>query len=128
MFGLEIGLRIGSKSRYTPATLGRCGDIIVERSAISRSQCLFEFHEKTKQVMLQDRSSNNATQFFGETAMPFELGRPHRRVVVDKKVNPALGLGSVACGFHRFRIVLVWHERDELPAEMYLDHREDNPH
>ena len=125
LHGLDIGLHIGSKSRYTLATIGRCGDILVEGSSVSRIQCSFEMHEKTKQIMLQDRSSNRSTQFFGDTAVPFELWRPHRRVVVHEKVNLIFGFGGVACDLYQFQI--VWHKRDDLKANMNLDYRELNP-
>lgn len=126
LHGLDIGLYIGSKSRYMLATIGRCGDIIVEGPGISRIHCSFELHEDNKkEIMLQDRSSNKSTQFFGETVMPFEPGRAHRRVVVDKNVNLEFGFGGVACDLYRFRI--VWHKRDELAADMHIDYREDNP-
>ncbi|KAL7949352.1 calcium/calmodulin-dependent protein kinase [Trichoderma barbatum] len=124
--GLDIGLHIGSKSRYTLATIGRCGDIIVQGPGISRIHCSFELHEDNNvEIMLQDRSSNASTRVFGETAMPLEPGRAHRRVLVDDKVNLEFGFGGVASNLYRFR--LVWHERDELAAHMNFDYREDNP-
>ncbi|QLI71309.1 Mitogen-activated protein kinase kinase kinase 2 [Metarhizium brunneum] len=122
--GLNIGVFIGSKSRYTLATIGRCGDITVEGAGISRIQCSFEINEDNKtEIMLQDRSTNKSTQFFGTKAMPFELGRPHRRVLVDKHVNLEFGFGGVGCDLYRFRI--VWHDRGKLMAD--FDYREDNP-
>ncbi|KAM3501324.1 hypothetical protein MY11210_009389 [Beauveria gryllotalpidicola] len=126
LYGLDIGLHIGSKSRYTLATIGRCGDIIVEGLAISRIQCSFEINEDNKEeIMLQDRSTNKSTQFFGETAMPFEPGRPHRRVVIDPTVNLDFGFGGAACDLYRFRI--IWHERTKLAADIRIKTREDNP-
>ncbi|KAF1951824.1 hypothetical protein CC80DRAFT_552896 [Byssothecium circinans] len=52
LYGLDIGLHIGSKSRYTLATIGRCGDIIVEGLAISRIQCSFEINEDNKEEIM----------------------------------------------------------------------------
>ncbi|KID86236.1 calcium/calmodulin-dependent protein kinase [Metarhizium guizhouense ARSEF 977] len=124
--GLNIGVFIGSKSRYTLATIGRCGDITVEGAGISRIHCSFEINEDNqKEIMLQDRSSNKSTQFFGNTAIPFELGRTHRHVVVDENVNLQFGFGGVTCDLHRFRI--VWHEPGRLMPNLHVDYREDNP-
>lgn len=124
--GLDIGVFIGSKSRYTLATIGRCGDITVEGAGISRIQCSFEINEDNQtEIMLQDRSSNKSTQFFGNTAMPFELGRTHRRVVVDENVNLRFGFGGVGCDLYLFRI--VWREKDKLMANLCINYREDNP-
>lgn len=124
--GLDIGVFIGSKSRYTLATIGRCGDITVEGAGISRIQCSFEINEDNQtEIMLQDRSSNKSTQFLGNTAMPFELGRTHRRVVVDENVNVQFGFGGVGCDLYRFRI--VWHDRNKLMANLCINYREDNP-
>ncbi|KAI5868572.1 calcium/calmodulin-dependent protein kinase [Durotheca rogersii] len=112
LHGPDIGPFIGSKSRYTLATIGRCGDVIL--------------HEGNKtEVMLQDRSSNKSTKLFGETAMGFELERAHRRVVVDKTINLVFGLGGVACDLLQFRI--VWHPHDKRATDLYFDYREDNP-
>ena len=80
---IDIGPYVGSKSRYTLATIGRCGDICVDGAEISRIQCSFEVDENTHEVLLQDRSSNRSTQLHGDSAKPFEEGRPHRRVVID---------------------------------------------
>ncbi|EFY84639.1 calcium/calmodulin-dependent protein kinase [Metarhizium acridum CQMa 102] len=125
-YGLDIGLFIGSKSRYTLATIGRCGDIIVEGAGISRIQCSFEIHENNqREIMLQDRSTNKSTQFFGETARPFESGRTHRRVVLDEQVNLEFGFGGAACDLYRFRI--AWHDRGKLMANLNIDYREDKP-
>ncbi|RMZ85097.1 hypothetical protein DV738_g76, partial [Chaetothyriales sp. CBS 135597] len=126
LYGLDIGPFIGSKSRYTLATIGRCGDVLVEGRGISRIHCSFELHEGNKtEVLLQDRSSNKSTKFFGETAVGFESGRAHRRVVVDESINLVLGLGGAACDLLQFRI--VWHPRDKRATDLYFDYREDNP-
>src|SRR3954469_2428511 len=50
--GINIGFNIGSKSRYTLATLGRSGDIIVEGTNISRIQCSFELQHNMSVIML----------------------------------------------------------------------------
>ncbi|KAH7175620.1 calcium/calmodulin-dependent protein kinase [Dactylonectria macrodidyma] len=122
--GLDVGIHIGSKSRYTLATIGRMGDILVEGSSISRIQCSFEISEiNQKEIMLHDRSTNKSTYFFGETAMSFENRHPHRRVVVDNKVNLEFGFGRDAGDLYQFRI--VWH--GHLKHTPGLEYREDNP-
>jgi hypothetical protein len=57
--------------------------------------------------------------------MPFEPGRTHRRVVVDRKVNLEFGFGGAACDLYRFYI--YWHWPDQLEVARYINHREDNP-
>ncbi|KJK76530.1 hypothetical protein H634G_08118 [Metarhizium anisopliae BRIP 53293] len=57
--------------------------------------------------------------------MPFELGRTHRRVVVDENVNLRFGFGGVGCDLYLFRI--VWREKDKLMANLCINYREDNP-
>src|SRR5438045_265015 len=95
--GLNIGFHIGSKSRYTLATLGRNGDIIVEGSSIARVQCSFEIHQDTEEIMLYDQSTSRSTQTIGEKAMPFDGERSERYVVVGKEekgVNNEFGFGG----------------------------------
>lgn len=121
--GLDIGPYIGSKSRNTLATIGRSGDIVVEGSRISRKQCSFEKYGD--EVMLLDWSLTGSTQFFGETAMPFQKSRSLRRVVVDKKINLEFGFGGPMCDQYRFRI--VWQCRDELLTNMSIDYPQHNP-
>jgi len=122
--GLNIGFQIGSKSSYTLATIGRTGDITVEGSSISRIQCSFEIHKDTEEIFLYDRSSSWSTQTFGPSALPFELERPNRRVVVAKKVNNQLGFGGVGCNLFQFE--MYWHKRPSDFQEQ-IANREDHP-
>src|ERR1700722_18624130 len=125
--GLSIGFHIGSKSRYTLATLGRNGaDITIEGSNISRIHCSFEIHKESGLVMLYDRSTTKSTQMYGVNAIPFELRRNPRRVVVIKNVNEEFGFGGVTCDLVQFRI--HWHhDPSRLDIQKQLSYREDNP-
>ncbi|PVH93669.1 kinase-like protein [Periconia macrospinosa] len=122
--GLNIGFQIGSKSSYTLATIGRTGDITVEGSSISRIQCSFEIHKDTEEIFLYDRSSSWSTQTFGPKALPFELERPDRRVVVAEEANNQFGFGGVGCNL--FQFVIYWHERPSNFQEQIAT-REDHP-
>ncbi|CAG9983576.1 unnamed protein product [Clonostachys byssicola] len=125
-YALDVGFHIGSESRYTLATIGRSGDIVVEGADISRIQCSFEVPELNQdEVMLQDRSSLHNTQFHGETAVSFEPGRIPRRVVIDPSINLLLGFGGAGCDSYLFRI--VWHDRLEVNVPKLISFREDNP-
>ncbi|KAK2611908.1 hypothetical protein QQS21_002014 [Conoideocrella luteorostrata] len=125
--GLNVGFFCGSKSRYTLATIGRCGDIVVKGEDISRIQCSFEMHEgNMKEIMLQDRSVNRSTQLFGDSAMPFEPRRAHRRVVVDPYTNRKFGFGGAACDQYLFRI--VWHKIPELGINFHTSYRDHPRH
>lgn len=124
--GLEVGFHIRSASRYTLATIGREGDIVVDHPAISRQHCSFEIHEGNKEeIMLQDRSLNRSTELFGLTKEPFEPGRPHRRVIVDQKINLEFGIGGPAGDLYQFEI--FWHKHDKSMISQQIDRREDNP-
>ncbi|RMZ67684.1 calcium calmodulin-dependent kinase [Pyrenophora seminiperda CCB06] len=122
--GLNIHLQIGTKSRYTLATIGRTGDIYVAGTSISRVQCSFEIHKDTQEILLYDRSTTRSTQTFGEKAAPFELDRPDRRVVVSDEVNTQFGFGGVACDLFKFEI--HWHE-SKSDFQEQIANREDNP-
>ena len=107
---LSIGFHIGGQSRGTLATIGRQNaDITIRGDHLSRIQCSFEIHERTEEIMLQDRSSNLTTQCLGPTASPFEFGRCPRRVVLDKNTNLEFGFGGILCDEVTFQI--IWHER-----------------
>lgn len=128
-YGLNIGFHIGSKSRYTLATIGRNGaDIIVEEPSISRVHCSFEIHKDSGLIMLYDRSTAKSTQLYGADTIPFELGRDPRRVVVTNKVNKAFGFGGATCDLVRFKI--HWHDHypNALNIQEQLSYREDNPY
>ena len=123
--GLNIGFHIGSKSRYTLATLGRSGaDITVEGSNISRIQCSFEICQATNKIMLYDRSNSMSTQLCGRNAVPFELGRKPRRVVVDRSLNDEFGFGGDGCNLVRFKI--CWHMSASNVRDQ-INNREDSP-
>ncbi|CAH0042924.1 unnamed protein product [Clonostachys rhizophaga] len=126
IYALDVGLHIGSASRYTLATIGRLGNIVVEGAGISRIQCSFEFHETNqREIMLHDRSNNNTTQLHGHTALPFEAGRIPRRVIIDPTVNLLLGFGGASCDMYKFEI--VWHRREHLNVPKLIRYRENNP-
>lgn len=124
--GLNIGTHIGSKSRYTLATLGRLGDITVEGSSISKIHCSFDVHCHTNEIILWDQSSNGSTQTFGQNAMkiPSRLERPDRWVVVAKKVNNIFGFGGSHCDL--FEFMIHWHEPVNDLKER-ISYREDHP-
>ncbi|KAH8726005.1 kinase-like domain-containing protein [Phaeosphaeriaceae sp. PMI808] len=122
--GLNIGFNIESGSSYTLATIGRDGDITVQGSSISRLQCSFEIHKDTQEILLYDRSISRSTQTFGPKALPFELGRPTRRVVVTRDVNDQFGFGGVGCNLFRFKI--IWH-RNSINFQERIAHRIDRP-
>jgi len=125
--GLNIGFHIGSKSRHTLATLGRNGaDITVNGSNISRIHCSFEIHKDSRLIMLYDRSTAKSTQLYGANAIPFELERDPRRVVVTQNFNKEFGFGGITCDFVQFRI--HWHRcPNPLDMQERLSYREDNP-
>lgn len=124
--GLDIGFHIRSTSRYTLATIGRHGDIVIKGNSISRIHCSFELDEHNKEeVMLQDRSSNNSTELLGMTKVPFEPGRPHRRVVIDRSINLEFGLGGAACDLYQFQIFR--HTYPEGMVRQLINCRQDNP-
>lgn len=122
----DIGPNVGSPSRHTLATIGRAGDIVVSGSTLSRIQCSFELSENNQaEIVLHDRSTNKNTQFLGDTAVPFELDRPHRRVVIDPTINLTLGFGGAACDQYAFQI--FWHKDAQTQADSHLEYRQDNP-
>lgn len=125
--GLDIGPHIRSESPHTLATIGRRGDIKVQGSCISSIHCSFVISEKNnREVMLCDRSDSMSTQFFGHTAVPFELGRPDRRVVVDEEINLEFGFGGIANDTYKFRI--FWHGRSKNQLGTYLSYQQHNHH
>lgn len=111
----ESGIYIGhvqAKTRGVLATIGRDGDIVVQGNTIGRRHCSFEIENNSSDasVMLHDHSRYNSTQVHGEYAMPFELGRTPRRVIVTREVNTILGMGGSRGDLIQFR--LLWHVRD----------------
>lgn len=75
--------------------------------------------------MLQDRSLNRSTELLGVRRMPFEPGRPHRRVLVDQNINLEFGFGGTAGDLYQFQI--FWHKYDKSMVFQQIDHKEDNP-
>ena len=53
--------------------------------------------------MLYDRSTTKSTQLYGANAIPFELGRGPRRVVVTQNFNKEFGFGGVTCDLVQFK-------------------------
>jgi len=104
---LDIGhTRSTSGDNTTIATLGRCGDIVVEGPSIAKIQCSFEIDLDTNVVMFYDRSHSQTSQVLGQNATPFEYGRP-RKIVVQEEVNTIIGLGGVGRNLVQFE--LEWH-------------------
>ena len=114
--GLDIGFIIGSKSRYTLATLGRSAtDVTIEGHNISAIHCSFEIHQESGEIMLHDLSRLRSTQTFGDDAIPFQAARSPRQIVVADKLNTHIGIGGLQCNLIQFR--LVWHRRSFDVAE-----------
>ena len=77
--------------------------------------------------MLYDRSTAKSTQTYGADAIPFELGRNPRRVVMTTNVNTEFGFGGVTCDLVQFKI--HWHHHPkplDIPEE--LSYRGNNPY
>ena len=124
--GLNIGLNIPSKSRYTLATLGRNdADIMVENSDISRTQCSFEIQPDTGCVMPYDQSNSQSTQVYGPNATPFESGRNPRRVVLPKGSDTVIVFGGAKRDLFLFRI--SWHHSSGVNLMELINDRDDHP-
>lgn len=105
--GLNIGhVRSISGNDNTLATLGRNGDVTVDSSSISKTQCSFEVDPDTKVIMFYDRSHSQTSQVSGDNATPFGYGRP-RKAVVQKDVNDIIGMGGTRLNLLQFK--LIWH-------------------
>ncbi|KAL2368357.1 hypothetical protein RJ035_002643 [Blastomyces gilchristii] len=100
---LNVGFQIGSAARYTLATLGRNGDIVVDGPSISRIQCSFEILPEYDVVMLYDESTSQTTQVFGDEATPFRPGCK-RKVVVGERFNKIIGMGGIGCDQVQFEM------------------------
>ncbi|KAK4071315.1 hypothetical protein Purlil1_13458 [Purpureocillium lilacinum] len=121
---LHVGFTTSS-AKYTLATIGRQGDIVVRAPNISRVQLSFELVETTFEVMAYDRSSNQSTAFLGPQAMSFRPGQTTRRVLMDRQINLELGFGGHDARQFRFRI--MWHDPPPLTITQALAFREDSP-
>ncbi|KAI8723305.1 Protein kinase domain-containing protein [Fusarium sp. LHS14.1] len=118
--GLDIGPQIASGSNETLAILGRVGNIKFDDLEISPYHCSFELDQHNREeVILQDRSLDNSTQPYGQTAKPFKQGHPHRRVLVDREINLQFGMGGPDHNLYQFQI--YWHDQRD-------DNRVGNPH
>ncbi|KAL9013399.1 MAG: hypothetical protein Q9173_001901 [Seirophora scorigena] len=112
-FGIYIG-HVRSKTRGVLATIGRDGDILVQGKTYGRRHCSFEIENSEGAVMLYDHSRYNSTQVFGDYAVPFELGRTPRRVIVTPEVNTILGIGGSRCDLIQFR--MIWYAQHSIGA------------
>ncbi|KAI9803888.1 MAG: hypothetical protein M1825_001768 [Sarcosagium campestre] len=111
---LDVGFNNCSKSRSELATLGRSDcEITVTGRNISRLQCSFQIDLDSGVVMLCDRSNNQTTQPFGDTAVPFKEGCP-RRIVVRPGTNNFIEIGR-DCDHCQFK--LIWHKEDAATIE-----------
>lgn len=111
--GIDVGIKIRSRSRQTLETLGRNGGIFIDCPSVSRVQCSFEIDDDSKAILLYDRSFHETTQVFGSEGaalFPFERGRRPRQVVVAPNVNVVIGMGGTYCDLVKFK--LVWWDRD----------------
>ncbi|KAI0448492.1 kinase-like domain-containing protein [Xylaria acuta] len=127
---LDIGhVRSKSANSNTLATLGRDGDIVLEGGSISKIHCSFEINPDTNVVMFYDRSHTQTSQVYGETAFPFEYGRP-RKVVVFGGINDIIGIGGVSRDLIQFR--LKWYQDPIETTEKAKERRgfalEENTH
>lgn len=108
----ELGIYIGhvrSNTHGVLATMGRDGDILVQGNTIGRRHCSFDISSGGV-IMLHDHSRYHSTQVSGECAMPFEMARTPRRVIVTREVNTILGMGGLRSDLIQFR--LLWHVQD----------------
>ncbi|KAL2191484.1 hypothetical protein L209DRAFT_739530 [Thermothelomyces heterothallicus CBS 203.75] len=114
---LDVGhVRSATGDNATLAILGWCGDISVDGSSISRTDCSFEIDRETNIAMFYDKSHSQTSQVFGENAVPFEPGRL-RKVVVQKGLNTIIGMGGVGRNLVLFK--LDWHYApDDVPDKV----------
>lgn len=126
-YGLDVGPKItGGKSDSTLATLGRCDcDITLEEECISQNHCQFEFNKATGVVMLLDDSRYGSTQTFGDNAVPLEVGRIPRTVMVMDTINTEFGVGGRNSDLYQFRI--VWHKPTPCDLKTLLENRHEIP-
>lgn len=130
---LSIGKFSGGESKYTLATTGRGTDamgvsvhVLVrqgKRSLVARKQCTFDIHENSKEIMLQDWSTQQTTQVSCENANVIDGRGGIRHVVLDDAKPVDFGFGGPDCNVYRFR--LYWHMKS---AEVKLVDRPDLPH
>ncbi|EGC44450.1 STE family protein kinase [Histoplasma capsulatum var. duboisii H88] len=108
--------QIGSAARYTLATLGRNGDIIVDGPNISRIQCSFEILPEYDVVMLYDECLVTKPRRSSLDAK--------RRVVIGERFNNIIGMGGTGCDQVQFEV--VWH-RANFKGKEEADHRIESP-
>ncbi|KAH6997130.1 calcium/calmodulin-dependent protein kinase [Ilyonectria destructans] len=111
---LSIGKFSGGESKYTLATTGRGTDAM---------GCTFDIHENSKEIMLQDWSTQQTTQVSCENANVIDGRGGIRHVVLDDAKPVDFGFGGPDCNVYRFR--LYWHMKS---AEVKLVDRPDLPH
>ncbi|EFX03504.1 serine/threonine-protein kinase-like protein [Grosmannia clavigera kw1407] len=98
----------------TLATLGRCGDVVVDEPYISRIQCSFEVNPSSKIVMFCDRSPSQTCEVFGDEVFSLDRGqgfRGARKVAVTRKINTIIGMGGTGGDLIKFR--LVWRTQKD---------------
>ncbi|KAK8074552.1 kinase-like protein [Apiospora hydei] len=89
---LDVGHIRSKDNNNALVTLGRDGDIYLEGSSISKTQCAFEI-DSNNVVMFYDRSHSQTSQVSGANAKPFQPGRG-RKVVVQQNLNTIIGMGD----------------------------------
>lgn len=128
VYGINVGFFIGNKSRFTIASIGRDGDIVVPVPAsekaivrrVSRVQCSFEMQQQSEKLMLYDRSTSGTTTLIGSNVIPFELGRSPRRILMYKNVNRRFAIPG------NIEFEIIWHEWNGDLRELII-YKEDNP-
>ena len=107
-YGLNIGPSIRNRSHSTLADIGREGDVAVDGNDISRSHCSFEIIHSSAAIVLRDRSPKDSVKILGPAAMPFEINRRPREVMIDPKTKTSISFGGINAD--RWKFDIVWHK------------------
>ncbi|KAF4974284.1 hypothetical protein FZEAL_8794 [Fusarium zealandicum] len=106
-----------SRTGLTPSSLGRRGDILINRIGIANIHCSLEIHTsrnngEDSEVLLWDQSPGQTCDFYGKTAIKPHPDLEVRCVVLDKNTNLVFGFGGLNASWYRWQI--VWHM--EMPV------------
>ncbi|KAI1745976.1 hypothetical protein F4680DRAFT_442247 [Xylaria scruposa] len=97
--------RIRSADSSTLATLGRNGDIVLQGSDISNTQCSIKINLEANVVIFCDESRNCSSKVYGHDA-PIECGRP-RKIVLCQGINYIIGIGDEN---DPYQFELIWYQ------------------